>query len=123
MHMTPPPAARCLCFQNGLQKRIEKSRKQKKERRNRTKKVRGVKKSSGEKPKGGVWGGPGWACVCGGGKGAGWRGLAGVRGGGVQSSCCYCRFLATAWVVHDCISQCNVHPMSVLICIHADPKP
>ena len=35
------------CFaQNGLEKKIEKSRKQKKERRNRARKVRGAKKNS-----------------------------------------------------------------------------
>ncbi|GAX76978.1 hypothetical protein CEUSTIGMA_g4425.t1 [Chlamydomonas eustigma] len=34
-------------IRNGLQKKIEKSRKQKKERRNRTKKIRGVKKTAG----------------------------------------------------------------------------
>ncbi len=33
------------CTQNGLAKKVEKSRKQKKERRNRTKKIRGVKKT------------------------------------------------------------------------------
>ena len=34
------------CVQNGLEKKVEKSRKQKKERRRRTNKIRGVKKSS-----------------------------------------------------------------------------
>jgi hypothetical protein len=37
-----------LCLQNGLEKKVEKSRKQKKERRNRARKVRGAKKNSCE---------------------------------------------------------------------------
>jgi len=37
-----------IVAQNGLAKKIEKSRKQKKERRNRTKKIRGVKKTASE---------------------------------------------------------------------------
>jgi hypothetical protein len=34
-------------LQNGLEKKVEKSRKQKKERRNRARKVRGAKKNAG----------------------------------------------------------------------------
>lgn len=36
----------CLAMQNGLDTKVEKSRKQMKERKNRAKKIRGVKKVS-----------------------------------------------------------------------------
>lgn len=42
------PASATFRSQNGLAKKVDKSRKQKKERRNRTKKIRGSKKHAGE---------------------------------------------------------------------------
>lgn len=49
--LTLPPPAPSLFFprpQNGLATKVMKSRKQMKERRNRARKIRGAKKSSGE---------------------------------------------------------------------------
>jgi hypothetical protein len=45
----PPAACASRCFQNGLEKKVDRSRKQMKERRKRAKKVRGVKKNASGK--------------------------------------------------------------------------